>query len=69
MKRLNSIVVDPYLEGSLCIDSLVENWKKHNGIIIAFGFDSNILLDDRAGLSAAYNILFETKERIKSETF
>ena len=26
----------------------------------------NILLDDRAGLSAAYEILYETKERIKN---
>lgn len=29
----------------------------------------NIMLDDRAGLSAAYKILYETKERIKNETF
>lgn len=121
---------------------MVENWKLHNGIIIAFDFDNtvfdyynkgykydkvisllrecksmgctlilstccdeskyevmenkcievginidyinqsppyitftgnkiyyNIMLDDRAGLSAAYKILYETKERIKNETF
>jgi hypothetical protein len=29
----------------------------------------NIMLDDRAGLSAAYKILYKTKERIKNETF
>ena len=29
----------------------------------------NIILDDRAGLSAAYKILYETKEKIKNETF
>ena len=29
----------------------------------------NIMLDDRAGLSAAYEILYRTKERIKNETF
>lgn len=142
MKTLNSIVVDPYLDNQRCIDRLVENWKLHNGIIIAFDFDNtvfdyynmgyqydkviellkecksmgctlilstccdeskfvfmrnkceekgividyinesppcipftgnkvyyNILLDDRAGLSAAYEILYKTKERIKSETF
>lgn len=142
MKTLNSIVVDPYLDNQRCINRLVENWKLHNGIIIAFDFDNtvfdyydmgyqydrviellkecksmgctlilstccdeskfafmrnkceekgieidyinesppyipftgnkvyyNILLDDRAGLSAAYEILYKTKERIKSETF
>lgn len=142
MRRLSNIVVDPYLDDSLCIDRLAENWKIHDGIIIAFDFDNtvfdyyeksykydkviellkecksmgctlilstfcdeskfefmrnkcvevgieidyinqsppyipftgnkiyyNILLDDRAGLSAAYNILYKTKERIKSETF
>jgi hypothetical protein len=30
---------------------------------------TNIMLDDRAGLSAAYKILYETKERIKNEAF
>lgn len=142
MKKLNNIVVDPYLDNKLCVERLVENWKLHNGIIIAFDFDNtvfdyygkgyrydkvidllrecknmgctlilstcceeskfefmknkcrevgisidyinesppyipftgnkvyyNILLDDRAGLSAAYEILYETKERIKIETF
>jgi len=142
MKKLNNIVVDPYLNDDMCIDRLVENWKLHNGIIIAFDFDNtifdyydkgyrydkvitllreckdmgctlilstccdeskfefmenkcievgihidyinesppyipftgnkiyyNIMLDDRAGLSAAYKILYETKERIKNETF
>lgn len=142
MKTLNSIVGDPYLDNQRCIDRLVENWKLHNGIIIAFDFDNtvfdyydmgyqydkviellkecksmgctlilstccdeikfafmkskceekgieidyinesppyipftgnklyyNILLDDRAGLSAAYEILYKTKERIKSEIF
>lgn len=142
MKALNSIVVDPYLDNQRCIDRLVENWKLHDGIIIAFDFDNtvfdyygmgyqydkviellkecksmgctlilstccdetkfafmkskceekgieidyinesppyipftgnklyyNILLDDRAGLSAAYEILYKTKERIKFETF
>lgn len=142
MKTLNSIVVDPYLDNQRCIDRLVENWKLHDGIIIAFDFDNtvfdyydigyqydkviellkecksmgctlilstccdkskfafmrnkceekgieidyinesppyipftgnkvyyNILLDDRAGLSAAYEILYKTKERIKIETF
>lgn len=29
----------------------------------------NILLDDRAGLGSAYNILQKAKERIKNETF
>lgn len=29
----------------------------------------NIMLDDRAGLSASYEILYRTKERIKNETF
>ena len=29
----------------------------------------NIMLDDRAGLSAAYNILYKTKEIIRNETF
>ena len=133
---------DPYLNDDLCIERLVENWKLHNGIIIAFDFDNtvfdyyekgytytkvikllkecknmgctlilntccdeskfgfmrdkckenginidyinesppyipftgnkvyyNIMLDDRAGLSAAYNILYKTKEIIKNETF
>lgn len=142
MKTLNSIVVDSYLDNQLCIDRLVENWKLHNGIIIAFDFDNtvfdyydmgyqydkvikllkeckgmgctlilctccdeskfafmkgkceekgieidyinesppyipftgnkiyyNILFDDRTGLSAAYEILYKTKERIKIETF
>ena len=142
MKKLNNIVVDPYFNDDMCIDRLVENWKLHNGIIIAFDFDNtifdyydkgyrydkvitllreckdmgctlilstccveskfefmenkcievgihidyinasppyipftgnkiyyNIMLDDRAGLSAAYKILYETKERIKNETF
>ena len=142
MKKLNSIVVDPYLNDDMCIDRLVENWKLHNGIIIAFDFDNtifdyydkgyrydkviallkeckdmgctlifstccdeskfefmenkcievgiyidyinesppyipftgnkiyyNIMLDDRAGLSVAYKILYKTKERIKNETF
>ncbi len=142
MKKSNSIVVDPYLNDDVCIDRLGENWKLHNGIIIAFDFDNtvfdyynkgykydkvisllrecksmgctlilstccyeskyefmenkcievgisvdyinqsppyipftgnkiyyNIMLDDRAGLSAAYKILYETKERIKNETF
>ena len=36
MKKLNNIVVDPYLNDDMCIDRLVENWKLHNGIIIAF---------------------------------
>ena len=39
MKKLNSIVVDPYLNDDMCIDRLVENWKLHNGIIIAFDFE------------------------------
>lgn len=142
MKKLNNIAVDPYLNDDMCMDRLVENWKIHKGIIIAFDFDNtifdyydkgyrygkviallkeckdmgctlilstccdkskfkfienkcievgihvdyinesppyipftgnkiyyNILLDDRAGLSAAYKILYETKERIKNETF
>ena len=29
----------------------------------------NILLDDRAGLNAAYEILYKAKERIKNEAF
>lgn len=142
MKKSSNIVVDPYLDDNMCIDRLVENWKLHNGIIIAFDFDNtvfdyydngygydkvikllkeckdmgcililstccdeskfkfiknkcievriqidyinesppyipftgnkiyyNIMLDDRAGLSAAYIILYKTKERIKNETF
>lgn len=140
MKKLNKPVDDPYMNTELCIKRLVENWKSHNGIIIAFDFDNtifdfykkgytyskviqllkdckkmgctlilstccdeskfdfmrqicekegvqidyinqsppyipysgnkvyyNILLDDRAGLSAAYEILYETKERIKND--
>ena len=124
MKKLNNIVVDPYLNDDMCIDRLVENWKLHKGyrydkvitllreckdmgctlilstccdeskfefmenkcievgIHIDYINDSppyipftgnkiyyNIMLDDRAGLSAAYKILYETKERIKNETF
>lgn len=142
MKKSSSIVVDPYRDDDMCIERLYENWKLHNGIIIAFDFDNtifdyysngytydkviallkeckgmgctlilstccdkskyefmkneckrigiiidyinesppyipftgnkiyyNIMLDDRAGLSAAYKILFETKEKIKNETF
>lgn len=142
MKKSNNIVVDPYLDDSMCIERLVENWKLHNGIIIAFDFDNtvydyydkgyrydkvigllkeckkmgctlilstccdeskfdfmrnkcaevglhidyinespsyipftgnkiyyNIMLDDRSGLSAAYRILYETKEIIKNEEF
>lgn len=142
MKKSNSIVADPYLNDDMCIERLYENWKSHNGIIIAFDFDNtvfdyyskgytydkvitllkecknmgctlilstccdetiyefmenkckevginvdyinesppyipftgnkiyyNIMLDDRAGLSAAYKILHETKEKIKNETF
>lgn len=142
MKISSSPVDDPFLDDELCINRLVENWKAHNGIIIAFNFDNtifdyynnnytyskvinllkeckkmgcililstccdeskfsdiksylkdidlnidyinksppyipftgdkiyyNILLDDRAGLSAAYKILFNTKEIIKNETF
>ena len=142
MKKLNNIVDDPYLNDGMCIERLYENWKLHNGIIIAFDFDNtifdyyskgytydkviallkecknmgctlilstccdetkyefmenkckeiginvdyinesppyipftgnkiyyNIILDDRAGLSAAYKILYETKEKIKNETF
>ena len=42
MKKLNSIVVDPYLNDDMCIDRLVENWRLHNGIIIAFDFDNTI---------------------------
>ena len=42
MKKLNNIVVDPYLNDDMCIDRLVENWKLHNGIIIAFDFDNTI---------------------------
>lgn len=42
MKKLNSIVVDPYLNDDMCIDRLVENWKLHNGIIIEFDFDNTI---------------------------
>ena len=133
---------DPYLDDDLCVERLVENWKLHNGIIIAFDFDNtvfdyyengytytkvikllkecknmgctlilstccdeskfdfmrdkckengieidyinesppyipftgnkvyyNIMLDDRAGLSAAYSILYKTKEVIRNETF
>lgn len=139
MKKSNKPVDDPYMNTELCIERLVENWKSHNGIIIAVDFDNtifdfykkgytyskviqllkdckemgctlilstccdeskfdfirqicekegvqidyinqsppyipysgnkvyyNILLDDRAGLSAAYEILYETKERIKN---
>jgi hypothetical protein len=33
---------DPYLDDDLCVDRLVENWKLHNGIIIAFDFDNTI---------------------------
>ena len=40
MKKLNNIVVDPYFNDDMCIDRLVENWKLHNGIIIAFDFDN-----------------------------
>lgn len=142
MKKSNNIVVDPYLDDSMCIERLVENWRLHNGIIIAFDFDNtvydyynkgyrydkvigllkeckrmgctlilstccdeskfdfmrnkcsevglyidyinesppyipfignkiyyNIMLDDRSGLSAAYRILYETKEIIKNEEF
>lgn len=142
MKKLNSTVDDPYLNDDLCVNRLVENWKSHNGIIIAFDFDNtifdyykkgyiypkviqllkecksmgctlilstccdeskfefmrskcrengieidyinesppyipftgnktyyNIMLDDRAGLSAAYNILYKIKEIIRNETF
>jgi hypothetical protein len=131
---------DPYLNDKLCADRLVENWRAHNCIIIAFDFDNviydyynkgytytkvinllkecksmgctlilstccdesknkfmldycesvgikvdyvnqsppyipftgdkiyyNILLDDRAGLSSAYRILYEAKERIANE--
>ena len=42
MKKLNNIVVDPYFNDDMCIDRLVENWKLHNGIIIAFDFDNTI---------------------------
>lgn len=132
--------MDPYLDDSKCIERLVDNWKTHGSIIIAFDFDNtifdyynkgfeypklikllkecksmgctlilstccdeskyefmkgkceecdlmidyinesppdipftgkkiyyNILLDDRAGLCSAYNILYQTKEIIKNE--
>lgn len=142
MKILSNPVDDPFIDDELCIQRLVDNWKSHNGIIIAFDFDNtvydyynngytyskvisllkeckdmgctlilstccdeskfgfmkiqlknmgikvdyinesppyipftgnkvyyNILLDDRAGLGSAYNILQKAKERIKNETF
>lgn len=142
MKKLSKTVDDPYMNNDMCIDRLVDNWKQHGKIIIAFDFDNtiydyykegysytkvidllkechdlgcililstccdeskfefmirkckevglhidyinesppfipftgnkiyyNILLDDRAGLSAAYEILFKAKERIVNEKF
>ena len=140
MKILSNPADDPYLDNNLCVDRLVENWKLHGKIIIAFDFDNtiydyygknyayskvvqllqecknmgcililctccdeskfefmrnecekvgisidyinesppyipftgnkvyyNILLDDRAGLRSAYEILYKAKERIKNE--
>lgn len=142
MKILSNPVDDPFIDNELCIQRLVDNWKLHKGIIVAFDFDNtvydyynngytytkvisllkecknmgctlilstccdeskfdfminqlrndgievdyinesppyipftgnkvyyNILLDDRAGLGSAYNILKKAKERIKNETF
>jgi len=40
MKKSNNIAVDPYLNDDMCIDRLVENWKIHKGIIIAFDIDT-----------------------------
>ena len=140
MKILSNPADDPYLDNNLCVDRLVENWRQHGKIIIAFDFDNtiydyygknytyskvidllkecknmgcililctccdetkfefmrnkcekvgisidyinesppyipftgnkvyyNILLDDRAGLRSAYEILYKAKERIKNE--
>ena len=140
MKILSNPADDRYLDNSLCVDRLVENWKQHGKIIIAFDCDNtiydyygknytyskvvqllqecknmgcililctccdeskfefmrnkcekvgisidyinesppyipftgnkvyyNILLDDRAGLRSAYEILYKAKERIKNE--
>lgn len=142
MKTLSRPVDDPYMNNDLCVERLVDNWKQHGKIIIAFDFDNtvydyygknytytkvidllkecksmgcililstccdeskfvfmttecnkigisidyinesppyipftgnkiyyNIMLDDRAGLSAAYEILYKAKERIKNEKF
>ena len=38
MKKSNKPVDDPYMN----TERLVENWKSHNGIIIAFDFDNTI---------------------------
>lgn len=140
-KRMREIK-DPYLDDYKCIERLLENWREHGSIIIAFDFDNtifdyynkgydypniigllkecktmgctlilytccdeskyefmkekcaecgiiidyinespsnipfvgkkiyyNILLDDRAGLRSAYNILKKAKEIIKNEKF
>ena len=42
MKILSNPADDPYLDNNLCVDRLVENWKQHGKIIIAFDFDNTI---------------------------
>lgn len=42
MKKSNKVVDDPYLDNDMCVNRLVDNWKEHKRIIIAFDFDNTV---------------------------
>ena len=42
MKILSRHVDDPYMNNDLCVERLVDNWKQHGKIIIAFDFDNTV---------------------------
>lgn len=38
----NQKMTDPYLDNQLCIDRMVENWKSHKSLLVAFDFDNTV---------------------------
>lgn len=42
MKILSRPADDPYMNNDLCVERLVDNWKQHGRIIIAFDFDNTV---------------------------
>lgn len=64
MKILSNPADDPYLDNNLCVDRLVENWKQHGKIIIAFDFDNTIY--DYYGKNYTYSKVIDLLKECKN---
>ena len=64
MKILSNPADDPYLDNNLCVDRLVENWRQHGKIIIAFDFDNTIY--DYYGKNYTYSKVVQLLQECKN---